>query len=84
MLMNEDDFEIDAGSQNGLQGIKQEDPGLKVEWKLVAWERPGTPEEEHVHGRSCHELTFVTTMKEAAIFDCGPVVIDSANETSYP
>ena len=40
-VKNEDDFEIDTGSQDGLQGIKQEDPILKDAGTLVAGERPG-------------------------------------------
>ena len=83
MLMNEDDFEIDTGSRDGLQGLKQEDPILKDEGKL----RPGKnlgPQEEQVDGRSCIKQAIVyTTTKEAAIFDCGHVVNDSTNETMY-
>ena len=44
---------------------------------------PGISGEEQVDGRSRHERTVVATMKEAAIFDCGHVVIDFAYETTY-
>ena len=81
--VKDDDFEIDTGSHDKLQGIKQEDPVRKNEGKLAAQERPGTSGEEQVDGRSPHKQTVVTTTKEAAIFDCGHVVIDSANETMY-
>ena len=40
-LMNEDDFEIDTESRDGLQGVKQ-DPVLNDEEKLAAQERPRT------------------------------------------
>ena len=41
MLMNEDNFEIDTGSRDGLHGVKQEDPVLKLKGREeVAW-RPG-------------------------------------------
>ena len=59
MLMNEDDFEIDTGSQDGLQGVKQEDPVLKDEGMVEARERPGTSGEEQVDIRSCDERTVV-------------------------
>ena len=36
MLMNEGDFEIDTGSRDGLQSVKQEDPVLKTR----GWWRP--------------------------------------------
>ena len=58
-LMNEDDFEIDTGSRDGLQGVKQEDPVLKVEGKLAAWEKPGTSGEDQVDGRLHYEQTVV-------------------------
>ena len=61
----------------------QEDPVLKDEGKLASQERLGTSGEEQVDERSHHKQTVVTTMKEAAILDCGHVVIDSANETTY-
>ena len=77
----EDDFEIDTGLCDELQGVKQDDPVLKDEGKLAAQERLGTSGEEKVDGRSCHKRTVVTTKKEAAILDCGHVEIDSANET---
>ena len=73
---NEDNFEIDTGSRDGLQGIEQ-DLVLINGGKLAAWERPGTSGEEQVDGCSCHEQTVVTTAKEVA-FNCGNVVIDSA------
>ena len=69
--MKEDDFEIDAGSRDRLQGILEKDPVLKEEVKLAARERPGTSETEQVDGRSRHERPVVTTMKEAAIFNSG-------------
>ena len=47
-----DNFEIDMESQDGLQGVKQEDSVLKDEGKLAAQERPGTSGEQQVHGRS--------------------------------
>ena len=50
--MDKGDFEIDAGSQDGLQGIEQEDPALRNKWKLVALERAGTSGEEQVDGCS--------------------------------
>ena len=82
--MNEGDFEIDTGSREVLQGVKQEDPVQKDERKLAVRERPGTSEEEEVDGRSRHKQTVVySTTKEAAIFDCGHVVIDSPNEITY-
>ena len=34
-IMNEDDFEIDMGSWDGLQGVKQENPVLKDKEKLA-------------------------------------------------
>ena len=40
--MDEDDFEIDMGSQNGLQDVEQENPTPRDEGKLEAWERPWT------------------------------------------
>ena len=40
-LMNEDDFEIETMSQDGLQGVKQKDPDLRNKGKLVARERQG-------------------------------------------
>ena len=58
-LMNEGNFEIDMGSSEGLQGVKQDDPILKYERKLAAQERPGTSEKEQVDGRSRHEQTVV-------------------------
>ena len=39
--MNEDGFQIDMESQDGLQGLKQENLALKDEGKLVALERQG-------------------------------------------
>ena len=42
MLINEGDFEIDTGSRDGLQDVKQEDCVLKDEGNLAARERPGT------------------------------------------
>ena len=50
--MNEDNFEIDIGSRDGLQGVKQEDSILKDKGKLAAQERPGTSGEEEVDRRS--------------------------------
>ena len=38
--VNKDDFEIDTGLRDELQGVKQEDPVLKDEGKLAAQERP--------------------------------------------
>ena len=70
------------GSHDDLQGVKQEDAVLKDEEKLVAQERPGTSGEEQVDGCSRHKQTVVTITKEAAILDCGHMVIDSANETT--
>ena len=35
-LMDEDDFEIDRGSRDGLQGVEQEGPALINEGKLEA------------------------------------------------
>ena len=75
--MDKDDFEIDMGSCDGLQGIEQEDPTLRNERKLEAWERPETSGKEQVDRHSCHERTVVTTTKEAVVFDCGHMVIDS-------
>ena len=68
MLINEDNFEVDTGSRDRLQGVKQEDPVLKDKRKLAAQEKPGTSGEEQVDGRSRH---------------CGHMVIDSTNETTY-
>ena len=79
---NEDDFEIDTGLRDGMEGVKQEDPVQKDEGKLAARERPGTLGEKQVDGCFCHERTVVATTKEATIFNCGHVVIDSANETT--
>ena len=76
-LMDEDDFEIDMGSQDGLQGVKQEDPALRDERKLEAQERPRILGEEQVDGCSHYKQAVVTTTKEAAIFDRGHMVIDS-------
>ena len=60
-LMNEDDFEIDTGSRDVVQGVKQEDPVLKDEEKLAARERQGPHTgEEQVDGRSRHKQTVVT------------------------
>ena len=81
-LLNEDDFEIDMGSWDRLQDIKQ-DPVLKDEEKLAARERPWTSGKEQVDGRLHHERTVLTTTKEAANFDYGHVVIDFANDTTY-
>ena len=84
-LMNEADFQIYTGSWDGLQGVKQEDFILKDEGKLAAREKPGTSgEEQQVDGSSRHKRTVVTTTKEATIFECGHMVIDSTNETTYP
>ena len=48
-LMDEDNFEIDMGSRDRLQGVlQQEDPALRNERKLEAWERPGTSGKEQV------------------------------------
>ena len=82
-LMNEDDFEIDMGSRDELQDLKQ-DPVLKYKEKLAAWERPWTSGKELVDRHSHQKRTVVTTTKQAANFDCGHVVIDSANEATYP
>ena len=78
-LMNEDNFEIDTGSCNRLQGLKQEDLTLKDGRNLEAWERPGTSGEEQVDERSRHERAIVRTTKEATVFDCNHVVIDSTS-----
>ena len=40
--MDEDVFEIDLGSRDGLQGVEQEDPALRDKGKLEAQEGPGT------------------------------------------
>ena len=42
-LMDEDDFEIDTGSRDRLQGIKQEDPTLRDDRKLATrdWKHQG-------------------------------------------
>ena len=76
-LMDEDDFEIDTGSCDGLQSVEQEDPPLRNERKLEAWERPRTSGEKQVDGRLLHEWTVVMATKEAALFDHGHVGIDS-------
>ena len=76
--INEDDFEIDTVLCDELQGVKQEDPVLKDGGKLVAKERPGTSGEEQVDRHSLHKQTVVMTTKEAAILDCGHMVMDSA------
>ena len=62
---------------------KQENPIQKTREKLAALEKPGTSGEEQVDRRSRHEQIVVTTTKEAVIVDCGHVVIDSANKTTY-
>ena len=72
-LINEDDFEIDMGSRDGLHGVK-EDPVLKGEEKLASRERPWTSGKDHVDRHLRHEQTVVTTKKEAANFDYGHVV----------
>ena len=77
MLTDEDDFEIDTGWCDKLQGVEQEDPILRNKRKLEARERPGTSREEQVDECSCHRLTIVMTTKEATIFDHVHVVIDS-------
>ena len=71
------------GSRDELQGVKQVDLVLKNEGKFAAQEQPGISGEEQVDRRSLHKQTIVTTTKEAAILDCGHVVIYSANETMY-
>ena len=83
-LMKDDDFEIDTGSRDGLHGVKLEDPVLKDKGNLAARERPWTSVKKQIDGRSRHERTStIATKKEAAIFDSGHMVIDSANETTY-
>ena len=78
--MNECDFEIDKGSRDGLHSVKQEDPILKDERKLVAQERQGPhAEEEQVGGCSCHKRTVVKNERRYHFY-CGNLVIDSANE----
>ena len=62
-LMNEDDFEIDTGSCDGLQGVKQEDPVLKDQGKLAARKNHG-PQGKQIDGRSRHEQTFVIRQRE--------------------
>ena len=47
--LNEDDFEIDTGLRDWLQGVKHEDSILKDEGKLAAWKRPGTSGEKQVN-----------------------------------
>ena len=59
MLMNEGYFEIDTESQDGLQGVKQEDPVLKDEGTVEAWERPGTSGEGQADRRSRDDQTVV-------------------------
>ena len=63
-LMNEDDFEIDTGSRDGLQGVKQEDPVLKDKEKLAAREKPGTSGKEQVDGCSSHEQNVVIRQRK--------------------
>ena len=41
MLMNEGDIEIDTGSWDGLHGVKQEDPVLKLKRREEVALRPG-------------------------------------------
>ena len=53
--MNEDNFEVDTGSQDGMQGVKQEDPILKDKGKLAARERSWVSGEKQVDRRSRHE-----------------------------
>ena len=50
-LMHEDDFGIETGSRDRLQGVEQEDSSLGDEGKLEARERLGTLGEERVDGR---------------------------------
>ena len=40
-LTNKGDFEIDTGSRDVLQGVKQEDPVLKDKEKVEAWKGHG-------------------------------------------
>ena len=40
--MDEDDFEIDTWSRDGLRDVEQDDPALRDKEKLEARERPGT------------------------------------------
>ena len=81
--INENDFEIDTRSRDKLQGVKKQDPDLNDEGKLVAQELPRTSGKEQVDGSLHHKHTVDTTIEEAAIFDCGHEVLDSANETKY-
>ena len=76
--MDEDYFEIDTGSHDGLQGIKQEDPAQETKGSWKPWKRSGTSGREQVDRCLHHERTIVTTTKEAAVFDDGHVAIDSA------
>ena len=83
--MNEDDFEIDTGSRDRLHGVKQEDPILKLKRR----EEVGGPGKTNDLRERVGRWTLAPRAnrcydnEEAAIFDCSPVIIDSANETMY-
>ena len=54
-----EDADIESGSQNGLQGIHENDPAHEKEGTMVTLERSGTPGKAHSSRCSYHNKPFL-------------------------